>query len=200
MTVHLKNEYRQNCIVLDWKKELVNGLSQKDHGKILAIDLLDDTLDMLLLNDGHVITKSEACEDYLSDNNLEIKAVISMTDISENEWQSKCDRLTEVISDTYGFKNTVVVCNYLSEKHGKDDQTVFFDWVDEIREKNRALRQRYEYLISHMPGCIEIDVGSSDCYTPDNFKYGCKPVYYSGRDYKKAAKAIYGLLGDDEWK
>ena len=198
--ITLENEYRRNCLFLDWSKSLLKTISSDAHGSMLIMDLLEEAQDILVLENGKMITATEALEDYLAINELNISRRISIEEIDSEIWERLCDKLIDTIRHTYRFENTCVVRNYLSLRHGNSESVKFFQNIDVLNRKNLVLKNRYDYLISHMPGCKEVNYSSEDIYTPDDYVYGCKPNYYSPDAYRKVAHEIYRVIGEKEWK
>ena len=181
-------------------EELLKTISSDAHGSMLIMDLLEEAQDILVLENGKMITATEALEDYLAINELNISRRISIEEIDSEIWERLCDKLIDTIRHTYRFENTCVVRNYLSLRHGNSESVKFFQNIDVLNRKNLVLKNRYDYLISHMPGCKEVNYSSEDIYTPDDYVYGCKPNYYSPDAYRKVAHEIYRVIGEKEWK
>ncbi len=100
-------------------------------------------------------------------------------------------------------KKMIVLELYYAETYGTDrrDSRVY-PQIDEIRERNRRLKERYAYLADRLgEACVSVGFTEFDNYTYLHTPYGRIPEFYNGRFYenafRKISKRAMELLGQN---
>lgn len=198
---YAKNAFRQNCIRLDWGKNLRNEINRNKAGEKIIIDLLDERLSILELNNGIKLAANEATMEATSYLDSPIKKLWIMSDIPEEEWKAGCDQLIELLKENYGEQNVIVVKLLMSLYHGDFDKKEQFPSHEHIQSINTELAKRYSYLCEKMPECKVVEMPDlNEVYTPDYYRHGCMPEYYDDNTYNSIGEKIYYALGEQGWK
>ena len=111
---------------------------------------------------------------------------------SENEIIDLANRLK---------KRTIVLELYYAEKYGTDSHSSRpYPQLDEIRRKNRRLKERYASLADNLgEACVSVGFEEFDNYTYLYTPYGCMPEFYNGRFYTNAFHKISEQITGTAW-
>lgn len=195
------NPMRSDALYKDRNGIFRETLKQKRDGiKWIFFDVLEERFDIIRLNTGGYITRSEAFMDVMGTQQDIGQVVPSGTPEFIELWKESCRKFRMVL-EKQGFNgNIVLVRNHLSESYGSREERKNFPEVNELRKINEMLCELEEYFIKTFPESITVDLTSdSGYYTDEFYAHGCFPWHLNNEIYLEAGKKISPYQAYRSW-
>jgi glycosyltransferase involved in cell wall biosynthesis len=192
-----ENELRRCALQEDFAGWQIDEQAVPD---LILIDFMQECTDILVLNDGNMVTKSEALMEYGLEKLEDVSRCIQWnTEEFWDLWKQKCRELIELLKKHYQTSKIVVVRNYLAEEYRENKKIMVYENIDVIRQKNNIIKEMYDFFDENMGKYQAIEYKGNMRYTDvsnQNYEpaeYYLNPVYYD-EVAKTISMAIYPLI------
>ena len=192
-----KNAYRKRCVEQDVRKTFQRK-TQWDGLDYIVMDLLEETADLIEIQDGCYITESEfwqeACGEKKPFNGR--NSTSFLCEKRRALFLDSINRFAEKIKDL--CIPVIVVKNFLCERHSTYYDTFSnYENVEQIQKINQELEWCYGQLIACLSeklpaGVVVVDAFGFEelVFTHDDFPFGRQPNYYNNGYYQRMAIRI----------
>ncbi len=190
-----KNEYRKRCVEQDIKKSFQHK-TQWEGFDYIVVDLLEETADLIEIQDGCYITDSEFFQEVCGRQFGSYNKIPFLCEKRRELFIQSVNRFAEKIKE-FGIP-VIVVKNFLCERHSIYYDT-FTDYknAEQIRKTNCELEWCYNQLMDCLSDRLEADVVVADAFgfeelmfTHSDFPFGRQPKYYNNGYYQRMAIRI----------
>lgn len=184
-----KNPYRKKMIDKDVQQTIWNVIEEKAP-KYIFIDFLEERFDLIQMEDGGYITKSDAIDE--SEFNISNYEILRRdAEKCAFIWKNSFLRFIEKLKTYMDCTNIVIVKNYLSEYVGTVSERKLFDNILEIRRKNKILSEYYDFAMEHCPEAKVIETDDLELYmTDEKYEYGAIPSHLNWIVNKQIAQRV----------
>jgi len=189
-----KNPYRKKMIDKDIKQMIWKIIEEKTP-KYIFIDFIEERFDLIQMQDGGYITKSDAIDDLeLNLSNCEI--LKRDTKECTSIWKESFLKFIEKIKKHIDDDKIVIVKNYLSEYVGTINKKKLFNNISDIRRINEILTEYYDFAIKSCPEAKVIETIDLVMYfTDENYEYGAVPSHLNWVVNAQIAERVKKMIG-----
>lgn len=170
-----KNPYREFMLKREYQDNFFDFVKKNDT-KFFFFDLLEERHDIIEVEQGTYITKSDAFEE--ADINLKsIKVIRRDTEECRKIWEESCIRFIGILLTLVKPQNIFMVKNFLMEQYGDGTKKSYFKNINEIKKTNDILDKYYHFIESEFPDIRVVDVNRENMYyyTDVKYEFGCFP-------------------------
>lgn len=171
-----KNPYRKRMIEKDMKQTIWDIIKEKNP-QYIFMDFLEERFDLIRLEDGGYLTKSDAVDD--SELNMSDYEILKR-DTKECTflWQDSFLRFAEKLKTYMDGSKIIIIKNYLSEYVGTSGKRKLFDNISEIRRTNEILAEYYDFAAKNCPEVTIVETNDLELYMTDKeYEYGAVPSH-----------------------
>ncbi len=178
-----KNKYRKAMIKKILGHNLLNSICNDN---VIIIDLINEITDIIKIGDTY-LSKSEALVEAV-DLYGEMEIISWKEERRFDVWKTSCNQFIKSLNQK-GCEVYILEL-YLASEYGNHESKQKYEYIHEIEEKNKRLKECYKYLEKGLKNCKIITLSKKFNYTDENFCYGCLPEHHNEFAYYLLASEI----------
>jgi len=196
-SVHLQsdNTFRQQALLNDCEQTVKKRLQSKsDDIDYVILDFMDDVCDVLILEDGSILTRSEAYEEAQKEN-ISVKEIVKGISVEYFEmWKIACGNFCELLKNI--DCEIILLQTRFVEKYYDGNIFCEFGFSENIQERNRCLERMEEFFAQHCKNILHtVSLPEDARYADAHSSYGCHSEYLCYKAQIRMVEKILDIAG-----
>lgn len=170
-----KNKYREIMVQRDITSSFWNIIKEVKP-EYIFLDLIEERFDILEYGGGY-ITKSDAFDGGQIEN-VNYRVIERDSEECLKLWKNCFQNFMKRIKISQPKCKIVLIENYLSEEVGDINEKIYFKTIDKIRNRNKILKQYYEFIKKSFKQILKVEAFKCNYYYTDKqYEYGAIPSH-----------------------
>lgn len=189
------NQFRVDCIRNDITGEVKKSLQgDGPEADFLFVDFMEERFNILQLENGNYITKSDAYEDSRVAG-LSIKREIAL-DSEEffDLWKAACKEFISLLKKYSPNTKIVLLKMRMALQYKQEQKITFYSNREEIIKMDSLHKRMEEFFAREYGAGLKEYETPATPYSDEKFKFGCEPQYLNYIQYKQMYMQIRTTL------
>ncbi len=168
--------FQREMLYKELTSPIINELKKY---KVIIFDFLDEQFDILKVNNSY-INSSIAYNDTLN-----IKCDVNIINRDSEQcfklWKEGFNKFFQFAKQNH--IKLILQKLFFNEKFGDENKQIFYDNIDEIKNRNEILKKYYKFIERNYSEIITIELPEEFKYTDKYFPYGVRPEHFNDFAY-----------------